>query len=51
MNTKVHEAIWHLLLPNLRPELRRWYQCPDSGKNADAVVLRNYLSKFLREEL
>ena len=47
----VHEAIWQLLLPKLRPELRRWYRHSDSDKRATTVLLRNYLSNFLREEL
>ena len=47
----VHETIWHLLLPKLRPELRRWFQCLDCGRNSDAVALRNYFSKFLKEDL
>jgi hypothetical protein len=45
----VHETIWHLLLPQLRPELRRWYQQPDLRNNDAAVLLRNYLNAFLRE--
>lgn len=47
----VHEAIWHLLLPKLRPELREWYRHSDSDKRANTLLLRNYLSNFLREEL
>ena len=47
----IHESIWYLLLPKLRPALRRWFQCSDSGKNSDAVALRNYFSKFLKEDL
>jgi hypothetical protein len=47
----VHEAIWHLLLPKLRPELRQWYRHSNSEKRATTVLLRNYLSNFLREEL
>jgi hypothetical protein len=45
----VHETIWHLLLPQLRPELRRWYQRADPPKNDAAVLLRSYLNSFLRE--
>jgi hypothetical protein len=47
----VHEALWHLLLPRLRPELRRWYRHSDSDKRATTVLLRNYLSNFLKEGL
>lgn len=47
----VHEARWHLLLPRLRPELRRWYLHSESDHKATTVLLRNYLSNFLREDL
>jgi hypothetical protein len=47
----VHEALWHLLLPRLRPELRQWHRHSDSDKRATTVLLRNYLSNFLKEEL
>ena len=47
----VHESIWHLLLPKLRPELRHWYQHLDGAPNAAEVALRNHLSRFLKEEL
>jgi hypothetical protein len=45
----VHEALWHLLLPRLRPELRRWYRHSDTDKRATTLLLRNYLSNFLKE--
>ena len=47
----VHEALWHLLLPRLRPELRRWYRHSDTDKRATTLLLRNYLSNFLKEGL
>jgi hypothetical protein len=47
----VHEARWHLLLPRLRPELRRWYLHSESDKKATTVLLRHYLSNFLKEDL
>jgi len=47
----VHEALWHLLLPKLRPELRRWYRYSVSDKRATTLLLRDYLSNFLRDEL
>jgi hypothetical protein len=47
----VHEALWHLLLPRLRPELRQWHRHSGSDKRASTVLLRIYLSNFLREEL
>lgn len=46
----VDESIWHLLLPRLRPELRRWYERPNCGNRPAAAVLREYLMRFLREE-
>lgn len=47
----VHEALWHLLLPKLRPELRQWYRHSNSDKRATTLLLRIYLSNFLGEEL
>jgi len=47
----VHEVLWHLLLPKLRPELRQWYRHSYSDKRATTVLLRKYLHNFLREEL
>jgi len=40
-----------LLLPKLRPELRQWYRHSNSDKRAGTLLLRNYLSNFLREKL
>lgn len=50
-SASVHEALWHLLLPSLRPELRQWYLQSASDQKATTILLRNYLSNFLREEL
>jgi hypothetical protein len=47
----VDEALWHLLLPKLRPELRQWFRHSESDKRATTVLLRKYLSDFLREDL
>ena len=47
----VHEVLWHLLLPKLRPELRQWYRHSYSDKRATTVLLRKYLRNFLIEEL
>lgn len=46
----VHETIWHLLLPKLRPALRRWYQ-RGADKNPTAVALRDHLSQMAEENL
>jgi hypothetical protein len=40
-----------LLLPKLRPELRRWYRHSGADQRATTLLLRNYLSNFLREKL
>jgi hypothetical protein len=47
----VHESIWHLLLPRLRSELRRWYRLPGADRNPAAVALRDQLSQLAREKL
>lgn len=47
----VHETRWHLLLPRLRPELRRWHRHSGSAQRAATVLLREYLSNFLRKDL
>jgi hypothetical protein len=47
----VHEARWHLLLPKLRTELRQWYLHSKSDQRAATVLLREYLSNFLKEDL
>jgi len=47
----VHEAIWHLLLPKLRSELRRWYQNLNCAQSEAEIVLRDHLRRFLKEEL
>ncbi|HKI68689.1 MAG TPA: hypothetical protein VKA67_03815 [Verrucomicrobiae bacterium] len=50
-SSRVHETIEHLLLPGLRPELRRWYQRTDAEKDLSAVVLRDHLSQLAGEKL
>ena len=47
----VQEAIGQLLVPELRPELCRWYRYSDSDKNAAELALRNYLGRFLSVQL
>jgi len=48
---RVHETIWHLLLPKLRPGLRRWYQRSGAAKDPTAVALRDHLSQLAGEKL
>src|ERR1043166_1544975 len=47
----VHETMWHLLLPQLRPALRQWYLHSASERKATTDLLRKYLSNFLGEGL
>ena len=48
---RVHEAIDHLLLPELRPALRFWYQRPGADKNSDAINLKDQLNQLTGETL
>jgi len=48
---RVHETIEHLLLPGLRPELRRWYQRSAANTDPTAVALRDHLSQLAGEKL
>ena len=48
-SSRVHEAIEHLLLSGLRPELRRWYQRSGGDKDRSAVALRDHLSRLAGE--
>ena len=50
-SSRVHETIEHLLLPEMRPGLRRWYQRPDTEKDTAAVALRDHLSQLAGEKL
>jgi len=49
-SSRVHETIWHLLLPKLRPSLRQWYQrsVADNGPVGDP--LRDQLSLMAGEQ-
>jgi hypothetical protein len=47
----VHETIWHLLLPRLRAELRRWYQRPGADQHPTAAALRDHLSRLAGEKI
>ena len=47
----VHESIWHLLLPRLRSELRRWYRHSGADSQPASVTLRDQLSQVLGEKL
>ena len=48
-SARVHETIWQLLLPKLRPGLRRWYQL-DAEKDPAATALRDHLSQLAGEQ-
>ena len=48
-SSRVHETISQLLLPQLRPQLRRWYQRPDAEKNSEAIDLRDHLNQLAGE--
>jgi len=50
-SARVHETIEHLLLPELRPTLRSWYQRSDADRNPAAVAFRNHLSRLAGEKL
>lgn len=46
---RVHETVEHLLLPDFRPGLRRWYQRPDAVMDRVAFVFRAQLSQLAGE--
>jgi hypothetical protein len=50
-SSRVHETKEHLLLPELRAELRRWYQRSGADKDPAAVALRDQLSQLAGEKL
>jgi glucose-6-phosphate dehydrogenase assembly protein OpcA len=50
-SARAHEAIQQLLLPNLRPVLRWWYQRSDADTNPEAIEFREHLSGLAGEKL
>lgn len=50
-SSRVHETIEHLLLPELRPGLRRWYRRAEADEGSAAMALRNHLSQLAGERL
>ena len=50
-SSRVHETIWHLLLPKFRPGLRCWFQRSGPTKDSTAVALRDHLSRLAGERL
>ena len=50
-SSRVHETIDHLLLPELRPALRRWYQGSGADATPAAIALRDHLSQLAGENL
>ena len=50
-SSRVPETIWQLLLPKLRPQLRRWYQRLNAEKNSETVDLGDCLNQLAGERL
>jgi len=50
-STRVHEVIDHLLLPELRVGLRRWFQRPDAETHSATIELRTQLNRMTGEQL
>ncbi len=50
-SARVHETIWHLLLPRLRPGLRHYYQLTQAEQDSAEFVLRQQLSELAEERL
>ncbi len=50
-SARVHETIEHLLLPGLRPELRRWYQRSGAETDSATTTFRDHLSQLAGERL
>jgi hypothetical protein len=50
-SSRVHEVLAVLLVPELRPELRRWYQRHDAQIDTASVDLREQLSQLAGEKL
>ena len=50
-SARVHETIARLLLPELRPGLRGWYQRSEADLNPAAVGFRDQLSQLAGERL
>lgn len=47
---EIHEVMWHLLLPKLRLELRRWIKRPTSAVTTAGLILKDDLAQFLGEK-
>jgi hypothetical protein len=50
-SARVHETIDVLLLPELRPGLRRWYQRANGNLDPAALSFREHLSRLAGEQL
>ncbi|MBI4658738.1 MAG: hypothetical protein HY735_07785 [Verrucomicrobia bacterium] len=50
-SARVHETIEHLLLPALRPGLRRWFQRSGAVHDRATIEIRNHLSQLVEEKL
>jgi hypothetical protein len=50
-SARVHETVDHLLSPELRPALRRWYRLANSGLDTSGLKLRDDLNSLAGEQL
>jgi len=50
-SSRVHETIWHLLLPKLRQALHHWYRRADAKTDQATTELRAHLSQLAGEKL
>jgi len=50
-SARVHETIDHLLLPELRPGLRRWYHQSSATLDSAGLATRDHLSQLAGERL
>src|SRR5580765_2386488 len=50
-SARVHETIDHLLSPQMRSGLRRWYQRSGAEIDSAAIKFREQLSQLAREQL
>lgn len=50
-SSRVHEAIEHLLSPEMRPGLRHWYQRSEAENRPGGGALRDHLSQLTGEKL
>jgi hypothetical protein len=49
-SARVHETVQHLLSPEMRPGLRRWYLIDDSDTDPSAAAFRDQLGRMAKEK-